>query len=64
MLAHGLLMKLRSESNRVHGELYYSNGKVARGEGVEIVDLTEPSEPIAIQTSPKGEFTAEGLPGN
>lgn len=62
--AHGLLMKLRGEGSTLHGELYYSNGKVAGGEWVEILDLTETNEPITMQTSPKGEFTAAGMPGH
>jgi hypothetical protein len=63
-MAHGLLMKLRGEGRAINGELYYSNGKAAGGEWVEITDLTAVNGPINVQTSPKGAFTAQGMPGH
>lgn len=63
-LAHGLLMKLRSEDGALVGELYYTNGTRAPGEWIEITDLDSPADPAAFQTGAEGQFRQPALAGH
>jgi len=63
-LAHGLLMKLRSQDSALVGELYYSNGTRAGGEWIEITDLDGAPAPLVLQTGPEGAFRQASLPGH
>lgn len=56
-LAHGLLLQFASESDAIAGRAYYSNGKVAADEWVELVDLAAPAaRPVGQHTDAHGEF--------
>ena len=63
-LAHGLLMKLRSEDSALVGELYYTNGTRAPGEWIEITDLDGSAAPAVFQTGPEGQFRQAALAGH
>lgn len=62
-VAHGLLMKLRTDGDLILGELYYSNGTKAGGEWVELKDLDDSDvEPQVLQTDESGTFRVPGIP--
>lgn len=62
--AHGLLMKLAGDGPTIVGELYYSNGRKAAGEWIEVVDLADPQgPPITRQTGEDGGFRVPGGAG-
>lgn len=63
-LAHGLLMKLRSEDSALIGELYYTNGTRAPGEWIEVTDLDGSAAPAVFQTGPEGQFRQAALAGH
>lgn len=61
--AHGLLMKAQSEGTTISGTVYYSNGKRASGEWVEVFKdgTSEPME--TLRTNEEGEFQTTGEEG-
>lgn len=62
--AHGLLMKLQAEGSALVGEVYYSSGRKAAGEWVEVQDLSQPGvSPTTLQTDANGAFRLNGEPG-
>jgi hypothetical protein len=62
--AHGLLMKLRAEGSAIVGEVYYSSGRKAVGEWIEVQDLGQPDASLrTLQTDATGEFRVTGEAG-
>ena len=58
--AHGLLVSARTEGNAVVGTMYYSDGALAAGEFVELIDVDAPSEhKPGVTTSSDGTFRFE-----
>jgi hypothetical protein len=55
--AHGLLLRLENGPETVSGVAYYTNGAIAAGEYVELVDLDAPSAaPVGAPTDAQGRF--------
>lgn len=49
--AHGLLIDAESDGNTISGRLYYTNGDLAVGESVAMLDLTTPVSEAVVQTT-------------
>jgi hypothetical protein len=57
VLAHGLLLRLENTNTTVAGVAYYTNGAIAAGEYVELVDLDAPhAAPVGAPTDAAGGF--------
>jgi hypothetical protein len=57
VLAHGLLLRLENAESTVAGVAYYTNGAIAAGEYVELVDLDAPdAAPVGAPTDAAGGF--------
>lgn len=63
-LAHGLLLRLENGPETVAGVAYYTNGAIAAGEYVELVDLEAPGgKPVGAPTDAAGRFSFEARAG-
>ena len=62
--AHGLLLRLENGPETVAGVAYYTNGAIAAGEYVELVDLDAPSAPpVGAPTDAAGRFGFDARAG-